>query len=91
MTAVFGKTLDISITALDNSKAVTLMSTDVERVVRGLREVHELWANVVQIALGTWLLEREIGAACVAPVLVAAGVIHLLFVVFERLLIMCSG
>lgn len=72
VTAIFNKTTEISITALDNSAAVTLMSTDVERIVRGLREVNELWASVIQIMLATWLLQRQIGLACLAPVVVSA-------------------
>ena len=73
ISAVYTKTIEISITALDNAAAVTLMSADVETIVRGLREVHELWASAVQIALATWLLQRQLGAACVAPVVVAVG------------------
>ncbi len=71
VTAIFNKTTEISITALDNSAAVTLMSTDVEKIVRGLREVNELWASAIQIVLATWLLQREIGLACLAPVVVS--------------------
>lgn len=71
VTAVFRKTTEISITALDNSAAVTLMSTDVDRVVRGLQQFHELWANVLQIGIATYLLEMQIGLACLAPIAVA--------------------
>jgi len=71
VTAIFNKTTEISITALDNSAAVTLMSTDVERIVRGLRKFNELWASVIQIIFATWLLQREIGLPCLAPVVVS--------------------
>jgi ATP-binding cassette, subfamily C (CFTR/MRP), member 1 len=73
VTAIFTKTTEISITALDNSAAVTLMSTDVDRIVLGLRKVHELWVNAIQIIFATWLLEREVGVSCIAPVIVALG------------------
>jgi ATP-binding cassette, subfamily C (CFTR/MRP), member 1 len=49
------------------------MSTDCERIVRGLTVLHELWANVVQVALATWLIERELGIACIAPIVVTVG------------------
>ena len=75
--AVFKKATEISITDLDNSAPVTLMSTDVERIVRGLLDMHELWANIVQISLATWLIEGELGLACIAPIVVAAGMIIL--------------
>jgi ATP-binding cassette, subfamily C (CFTR/MRP), member 1 len=57
--------------AVDSQKFVSLMSTDCERIARGLKDVHELWANVLQIGLATWLIEREIAVACTGPVGVA--------------------
>ncbi|KAL4732837.1 hypothetical protein BDV11DRAFT_176289 [Aspergillus similis] len=53
--------------------AMTLMGTDVERIVSGLRDVHELWASTVSIAIATWLLERQLSGACVVPLLLAAA------------------
>lgn len=70
--AVFRKTIHIQITASDDKAAVTLMSTDVDRIVTGLREIHELWANLIQIAIATYLLEIELSYACIAPMVVAA-------------------
>lgn len=75
VTAIYRKTTEISITALDNSAAITLMSTDVERVEFGLRMIHEFWASVLQIGLGTYILERELGVAVVAPVALALGIL----------------
>lgn len=40
-------------------------------IVRAAREIHELWANIIQIAIGTWLLAREVGYATVGPILVS--------------------
>jgi hypothetical protein len=40
--AIYAKTTEVSITALDNSAAVTLMSTDVERIIGGLEGFHDL-------------------------------------------------
>lgn len=73
MAAIYRKTTEISITALDNSAAVTLMSTDVERIVLGLRSIHEIWANAIQVGVATWLLQRELGLSCIAPIAVAIG------------------
>jgi ATP-binding cassette subfamily C (CFTR/MRP) protein 1 len=67
VTAIYRKTTEISIVALDNSAAVTLMSTDVERIVQGCRQMHELWVNIIQVAFATWILERTLGVASVAP------------------------
>jgi ATP-binding cassette subfamily C (CFTR/MRP) protein 1 len=67
VTAIYRKTTEISLTALDNSAAVTLMSTDVERIINGLRLMHEF------LAIATYLLQRELGVACVAPIAVSIG------------------
>jgi ATP-binding cassette, subfamily C (CFTR/MRP), member 1 len=75
VSAIYDKTMEISITALENSQAVSLMSTDIQRIVDGLKFVHEIWANLLQVAIATWLLSREIGVACVAPVAISLGIV----------------
>ncbi|KAH8700509.1 putative multidrug resistance protein [Talaromyces proteolyticus] len=72
-TAIFDKTLQSQAAVAEDKAAITLMSTDVDRIVNGLREAHELWANAVQIVIATYLLELELKYACVAPALVALG------------------
>lgn len=42
VSAIYAKTTEISITAIDNSTAVTLMSTDVERIIGGIEGFHDL-------------------------------------------------
>lgn len=68
-TAIFAKTLQVSSHTLDDS-VLTLMSTDVSRVVGGIQNVHEVWANTIEVALAAWFLERQLGAAFVAPIVV---------------------
>ncbi|OAA53807.1 ABC transporter, transmembrane domain, type 1 [Niveomyces insectorum RCEF 264] len=68
--AVYRKTTEAALNTADDAAAITLMSTDVERIRVGLLLLHEYWANLVQVALASWLLEREIGAAFVAPLAV---------------------
>ncbi|KAF3102920.1 hypothetical protein TWF706_005048 [Orbilia oligospora] len=70
MSAVYNKTTQLSIGATNTTDSVTLMSGDVENLVRGLREIHELWAAIVQIAIATWLLARQLGVACIGPLIV---------------------
>ncbi|OHE95615.1 hypothetical protein CORC01_09047 [Colletotrichum orchidophilum] len=67
---VYRKTTVISLTAADDSAALTLMNADVERVKNGFQPLHEYWANTIEVALVCWLLQRQIGAAFVAPVVV---------------------
>lgn len=72
---VFLKTLNISATtaAGKGKNTLTLMSTDVERICRGLSTVHELWASPIEIGIAIFLLERQLGAACIVPAIIALG------------------
>lgn len=68
-TAIFAKARQVSSHTLTDS-VLTLMSTDVSRIVGGIHSVHELWANTIEVALAAWLLETQLGAAFVAPIVV---------------------
>ncbi|KAK7398601.1 hypothetical protein QQX98_012010 [Neonectria punicea] len=80
-TAVYKKTTEATpATGVEGDTAIasiTLMSTDVERVARGLLNIHEFWACTLELGLGLWLLQRQLGAAFLAAVitLVACGVV----------------
>ncbi|KAJ3577733.1 hypothetical protein NPX13_g2830 [Xylaria arbuscula] len=52
----------------DDNAAVTLMSTDIERINIGFLSLHETWASVIQVALASWLLYGQLGAAFAAPI-----------------------
>ena len=67
ISSIYRKTAHIQHVGDGDSAAVTLMGADVERIYTGLRLIHEVWANVIQIALATWLLERQLGLAFLAP------------------------
>jgi ABC-type multidrug transport system fused ATPase/permease subunit len=54
----------------DGKAAVTLMSSDVDRIYTGMRNMHEVWANLIQIAIACWLLQRELGLGFVGPLIV---------------------
>ncbi|KAG6985166.1 ABC transporter atnG [Fusarium oxysporum f. sp. conglutinans] len=71
VSAVFSKATDLSITTTDDSAAVTLMSSDVDVIVRAVREIHEFWANIIQLAIATWLLSTHVGYAAVGPIIVS--------------------
>ncbi|KAF4977469.1 hypothetical protein FZEAL_6033 [Fusarium zealandicum] len=72
VSAIFSKATEMSITTTDDSAAVTLMSSDVEVIVRAIREIHEFWANIIQIAIATWLLSIQIGYAASGPIIVSS-------------------
>ncbi|KAI1139479.1 P-loop containing nucleoside triphosphate hydrolase protein [Hypoxylon sp. FL0543] len=71
--SVYLKTTEAKISAADDSAALTLMSADVERIVRGCVNIHEFWANVIEVGLACWLLSLQIGVASVAPVIVVGS------------------
>ncbi|KAL4786969.1 P-loop containing nucleoside triphosphate hydrolase protein [Aspergillus varians] len=64
---------------LGETTAITLMGTDVERIVNGFRSIHELWASLVDIAIAVYLLERQVGVACVVPALIVVVFISATF------------
>ena len=72
-TALYRKTMEIDSKNINGTRTVTLMSTDTERIVRGLLVFHELWANIIQIGLATWLIQVQIGLACIGPIAVTLG------------------
>ncbi|PHH92904.1 hypothetical protein CDD83_3735 [Cordyceps sp. RAO-2017] len=70
---VYNRTMQLSTGAIDKSSAVTVMSADIERIALGIKTIHDIWANVIQVALAAWLLEKQTGVAIVLPLVVAAA------------------
>ncbi|KAF5718138.1 multidrug resistance-associated 1 [Fusarium mundagurra] len=68
---VYDKTLDLSITAFDESIAVTLMSADTENICLNFASIHEMWASPIECAVALYLLYRQLGMAFLAPMVVA--------------------
>ncbi|MBE3046692.1 ATP-binding cassette domain-containing protein [Candidatus Bathyarchaeota archaeon] len=77
--ALYKKSTEVRSAGSDAS-ALTLMSTDIERIVRGFTAIHELWSCIIEIAIACWLLHGHLGAAFAAPIVtifVCAGTISL--------------
>ncbi|KAL6228992.1 hypothetical protein BDW75DRAFT_246137 [Aspergillus navahoensis] len=68
---IYTKMLDLSSTALDESMAVSLMSTDTESICQSAATLHELWASPIESGVAIFLLHRQLGLAALAPVVVA--------------------
>jgi hypothetical protein len=49
------------------------MGTDVERIASGFRLIHEMWASLIEIGVAIYLLERQVGVACIVPALIVVG------------------
>jgi ATP-binding cassette subfamily C (CFTR/MRP) protein 1 len=64
---LYNKATDMSLTAADPTASLTLMSADIERIDVGWRTMHEIWGNLVEIGIAVFLLQRELGIACLIP------------------------
>ncbi|KAF2715991.1 putative ABC transporter [Polychaeton citri CBS 116435] len=64
---LYAKTLRYKASSSDESAALTLMVTDIEKVMLGFEDIHEIWANLVSVGVATWLLSLRLSWACVAP------------------------
>lgn len=67
VTETFIKATTARIDSSDDGAALTLMSTDMERIKMGLRTLHETWASMIQAAVAGWMLYQRIGVVFVAP------------------------
>ncbi|KAL4969112.1 putative ABC multidrug transporter [Aspergillus stella-maris] len=65
---IYKKACTLKLNDADPAESVTLMSADIERIVQGWQTLHEMWATIAEIALAIFLLERELGVACLVPV-----------------------
>ena len=70
---LFAKTSSLKANAVDPAQSLTLMSADIERITNGWQTMHEIWANIIEVALAIYLLDRQLGSACAIPLAVAVG------------------
>ncbi|RFU28640.1 hypothetical protein B7463_g7701, partial [Scytalidium lignicola] len=69
---VYNKTLSLSMDAVADSAAVTMMSTDVERISSGLIYIHDTWGSIIEIILCLSLLWLELGVATITPIVITS-------------------
>ncbi|KAL3958373.1 hypothetical protein ACCO45_006535 [Purpureocillium lilacinum] len=67
---IFNHMLTLPLGEYDDSAVVTLMSTDVDRIVLCLISLNEIWARVIEVAVGIVLLARQLGWVCLVPLFV---------------------
>ncbi|CCD53931.1 similar to ABC transporter [Botrytis cinerea T4] len=68
---IYNVTLALDAHSAGDSAAVTLMSTDIERIGTGFSSVDILWAGPIEAGIAAYLLQREMGLACIAPVIIS--------------------
>lgn len=59
-----------------DSAALTLMSTDIERITVGFKSLHDVWASTIQVGLAGWMLYNQLGVVFAVPM----GVVTLCFI-----------
>ncbi|KAI0881278.1 ABC transporter [Annulohypoxylon maeteangense] len=67
---IYERVLHVQSRTYDETAAVTLMSTDVDRVVFSLESLNEVWARVIEVAVGITLLALQLGWVCIVPIIV---------------------
>ena len=68
---LYRKTGTLQIKNVDPASSMTLMSADMERIVQGWQTMHEIWSNLAEVAIAIFLLQQQLGVACVVPVAVS--------------------
>ncbi|KAI8713576.1 hypothetical protein NCS52_01302400 [Fusarium sp. LHS14.1] len=59
---IFQKTLKLRSASIKDSAPVTLMTTDVDVIVAAGASIHDMWANLVELPIGIYLLHRQVGS-----------------------------
>ncbi|TGJ82777.1 hypothetical protein E0Z10_g5987 [Xylaria hypoxylon] len=70
VSAIYVKTTEASMATGQGDAPLTLMSTDIERIIQGFRSLHEVWANTAQVAISAFLLYQQIGPAFAVPIVI---------------------
>ncbi|GAB1216265.1 hypothetical protein ATERTT37_005475 [Aspergillus terreus] len=68
---IYRKTLRLHLNEAKSSAALTLASSDVDRIGLTVESGHEIWASSIETILALVLLQRQLSWASIAPVLLA--------------------
>ena len=68
---IYRQTTKLRLGDFKDKPAITLMGTDVERIVSTLHYMHEVWAAPLEVGVGIFLLERQLGVACLIPAVIS--------------------
>lgn len=59
---IFQKTLRLKTASIKDSAPVTLMTTDIDVIVAAGVSIHDMWANLIELPIGIYLLYRQVGS-----------------------------
>lgn len=60
---IFDNTLVLPYSVAKESAATTLMSTDLDGIASGIPQFHEIWASILEVAIGVYLVATVIDQA----------------------------
>ena len=70
---IYNRALELKSDSYDESSAITLMSTDIDRISMSIQDLHEVWARLFEVIIGTTLLARQLGWVCIMPLIVVGS------------------
>ena len=70
---IYHSMLRLRVETGNSATAVSLMSSDIDRIYLALRWVLALVPNLVHIILAMWILFTQLGAVVISPVVIALG------------------
>lgn len=85
---IFVKATSLDAATASDTASVTLMSTDVDGIASGLQKIHDIWASIIELGLGIYLLERYVGAACFLLIIPAVCMCSSIVTPSSRLLLL---
>ncbi|KAJ5266884.1 hypothetical protein N7478_009692 [Penicillium angulare] len=68
---IYHRTAESNKYNLSDSRAITLIGTDVECICTSFKSFHTCWISVLEIAASICLLERQVGVTCVVPTVIS--------------------
>ncbi|KAJ5765749.1 hypothetical protein N7520_005308 [Penicillium odoratum] len=71
LSSLYRKTTLLAGDDVKGNAVLTLMGTDVERIVNSFKYLHEMWASIIEVAVALFLLERQVGLACIVPAIIS--------------------
>ncbi|KAJ5641399.1 hypothetical protein N7490_005399 [Penicillium lividum] len=71
LSSLYRKTTLLAGDDVKGNAVLTLMGTDVERIVNSFKYLHEMWASLIEVAVALFLLERQVSLACIVPAIIS--------------------
>ena len=87
---IYERMMALPLGNVSESGAMSIMGSDVETLAESFHLlIADAWAEVLQLGIATWLLARQLGPACVAPIIIAVGMLAWCLSLIFHTLIVC--